>query len=97
MRIAFGLGSLIAMMFPFALPAEQPVTPVSIAEASGACGPFGVASAVLNAEGVISVTCNEDATAFVPLLGGLGPILGLGVAATVVGAIADGNSTPDTR
>lgn len=70
---------------------------IAIAEAQGACGPFGVATAVLDADGALRVTCNEDATAFVPLLGGLAPVLGLGAAATVAAALAGGNATPDTR
>lgn len=70
---------------------------IAAAEASGACGPFGVASAAVDVEGRIRVICNEDATAFVPLLGGLAPALGLGAAATVLSALAGGNSTPDTR
>jgi hypothetical protein len=70
---------------------------VAIAEAQGACVPFGVATAVLDSEGALRVTCNEDATAFVPLIGGLGPVLGLGAAATVASAIAGGNATPDTQ
>lgn len=70
---------------------------VALAEAQGACVPFGVATAVLDSDGALRVTCNEDATAFVPLLGGLGPLLGLGAAATVASAIAGGNATPDTR
>ncbi len=70
---------------------------IAIAQSQGACGPFGVATAVLDAEGVLRVTCNEDATAFVPLLGGLAPVLGLGAAATVAAALAGGNATPDTQ
>ena len=97
MRTAFGLGFVLVAVFPAFVSAQSLTTPIAIAEAQGTCGPFGVASAVLDSEGVIRVTCNEDATAFVPLLGGLGPVLGLGVAATVAGAIAGGNSTPDTR
>ncbi len=70
---------------------------IAIAQSQGACGPFGVATAVLDAEGALRVTCNEDATAFVPLLGGLAPVLGLGAAATVAAALAGGNATPDTQ
>ncbi len=70
---------------------------IAVAEGQGACGPFGVATAVLGADGALRVTCNDDATAFVPLLGGLAPVLGLGAAATVAAALAGGNATPDTR
>lgn len=67
---------------------------VAKAQAQGACDPYGVADAVLDTQGRIVVTCYEEATAFVPLLGGLGPAFGLGVAAA---AIANGHATPHTR
>ena len=73
------------------------VDPVAIAEAQGVCAPAPVATATLDVEGVIRATCAEDATAFVPLLGGLAPVLGLGAAATAISALSGGNSTPDTQ
>ncbi|PUB12117.1 hypothetical protein DFP92_11193 [Yoonia sediminilitoris] len=71
--------------------------PIAIAEAQGACAPFGVKTAIFDDQGSIRVTCNEDATAFVPLLGGLAPLVGLGAVATVAAAISGGNATPNTR
>ncbi len=79
------------------LHAQDATDPVAIAEAQGVCGPFGVQSATVDADGTIRAVCSEDATAFAPLLGGLGPALGAGTAAVVAAAIANGNTTPDTQ
>lgn len=70
------------------------------ATAAGVCGAAGVATAVFVNPAEISVTCNEDeATAFVPLLGGLAPLLLGGAAAVALAATAagDGGTTPDTQ
>ena len=77
--------------------AQQVVDLVAVAQASGVCAPYGVASAVALADGSISATCNDDATAFVPLIGALGPALGAGAAAAVGSAVSGGNATPDTQ
>lgn len=52
---------------------------VLAAEESGVCGDLGVASAVLNDAGQIAATCNDDAVAFLPLVGtqALAGLLGL--------------------
>lgn len=64
---------------------------------SGVCGEARVATAVLNeAENVIEVTCEEDVAGFVPLVGGLGPLLA-GGAAVLVAAAAGGGATSDTQ
>ncbi|WP_341366851.1 hypothetical protein [Yoonia sp. BS5-3] len=77
--------------------AQQLPDPVALAEAQGVCVPFGVASARFDDAGVLRVTCADDATAFVPILGGLAPLLGAGGVAAIAAAIAGGNSTPDTQ
>ncbi len=79
------------------LSAQNATSPLILAEAERVCAPFGVASVRLENDVGAVVVCNEDATAFVPLLGALGPVIGLGVAATIARAISDGNATPDTR
>ena len=97
MRMMILVSLLIYAGSVTALSAQSIPEAIAIAEAQGVCGPFGVASAIIDAEGIIQATCNEDVTGFVPLLGGLGPALGLGAIATFAAAIADGNSTPDTQ
>lgn len=87
----------LAMFASTSVVAQSTFDPVAVAEAQGVCAPFGVNTAVMDAQGVIRVTCNEDATAFVPLLGGLAPVLGLSAVATAAAAIAGGNATPDTQ
>ncbi len=77
--------------------AQDTQDPIAIAEAQGACVPFGVATARFDDAGVLFVTCEEDATAFVPLLGGLAPLLGAAGAAAIAASVAGGNSTPDTQ
>ena len=69
------------------------------ATAAGVCGDAGVATAIFVNPGEISVTCLEDATAVVPLLGGLAPFLLGGAAAVALAATAagDGGTTPDTQ
>ncbi|MBE0412425.1 hypothetical protein [Yoonia sp.] len=71
--------------------------PVAVAEENGICAPFGVASASLAADGTVQAVCNTDATAFVPLLGALGPALTAGAAVAVAAAVSGGNATPDTQ
>ena len=68
-----------------------------LAAQSGACGNRGVASASIRSDGALVVTCNEDASAFVPLAGGLAPALGAAALAALLGAISDGSTTSDTR
>ncbi|NCO87845.1 MAG: hypothetical protein GW886_14565 [Rhodobacterales bacterium] len=68
-----------------------------VAVASGVCGDLEVLSARFLENGTVSVDC-EDATGFVPLLGGLGPVLagaaGVGALAAAAGG---GGSTPQTQ
>lgn len=90
--------ALLAIGLPMGFAhAQQLQDPVAIAEAQGVCVPFGVADARFDAAGVLQVTCEDDATAFVPLLGGLAPLLGAGGIAALAAAISGGNSTPDTQ
>jgi len=72
---------------------------IALATANGACPDTSVATAVLNAEdNTLAVTCNEDVVAFVPLLGGFAPVLGLGAAAAAgVAALANSGSTSDSQ
>jgi hypothetical protein len=73
---------------------------LEVANNSGVCGELGVLDATLQADGTVAVVCNEDPTAFLPLAGGLGPLLGLGAAAAVVGIAAssdDNGATSDTQ
>ena len=79
------------------LSAQTVADPVALAQASGVCVPYGVASATMDADGTIRAICNEDVTAFVPLLGALGPALGAGAAVALAAVVADGNATPDTQ
>ncbi|WP_296423055.1 hypothetical protein [Yoonia sp.] len=92
------LGSIFLLsVFVNVLQAQEIVDPIAIVQASGVCAPFGVASATAAPDGTIRAVCNDDATAFVPLLGGLGPVLGAGAAVAVASAVSGGNATPDTQ
>lgn len=92
------LGSIFLLSVWMNASLAQPlIDPLAVAQASGVCAPFGVASASLKADGTIRATCNEDATAFVPLLGALGPVLGAGTALALAAAVSGGNATPDTQ
>ncbi len=58
---------------------------------SGICGDAQVQTAVFNeASNVIEVTCEEEPAVFAPMVGALGPALGIGAAA--LGALALGGS-----
>lgn len=95
---SFLLGSIfLSSVWINAAFAQSAQGPVLIAQQSGVCMPFGVATATVAADGTIRAICNEDATAFVPLLGALAPTLGAGVAVAVAAALSGGNATPDTR
>lgn len=64
---------------------------------SGVCGEAAVRSATFNeARNIIEVTCEEEPAGFLPLLGGLGPALGLGAAALGALAVAGGSGTSGT-
>lgn len=91
------LGILAALTLSMPAHAQENADLIAIAEAQGACGVFGVASANRAPDGSITVVCNEDATAFAPLLGGLAPTLGIGLATALAAALAGGNSTPNTQ
>lgn len=75
---------------------RSPEEAFRIATESGICGDAGVAEAIFNAESIVEATCN-DATAFLPLAGGLGPLLGLGAGALALAATAGGSATPNTQ
>jgi hypothetical protein len=76
----------------------QDVDPyVQAAIDSGICGDAPVASAVFDpATNQVSVTCEEDVAGFLPLVGGLGPILA-GGAALVLAAAGGGGGASDTQ
>lgn len=75
---------------------RSPEEAFRIATESGICGDAGVAAAIFNAESIVEATCN-DATAFLPLAGGLAPLLGLGAGVLALAATAGGSATPDTQ
>lgn len=79
-----------------------------IAKESRMCGDLKIVRAEFRRHGNVGVLCEGgalpieaaemgEATNFVPLIGGLGPILGLGGGALVVGALGGGSSTSDTQ
>lgn len=81
-----------------------------IAKESRMCGDLKIIRAEFRRHGNVGVLCEGaalppanaaagmgEATNFVPLIGGLGPLLGLGGGALVVGALAGGSSTSDTQ
>ena len=92
MRILVIFGFCGVVFWAGAVAAETQNDLVSIPQVQAVCEPYGVAEAVYDAQGRILVTCNEDATAFVPVLGGLGPVLGL-----VASMVVAGNTTPHTH
>ncbi|MBW7922544.1 MAG: hypothetical protein H3C51_10640 [Rubellimicrobium sp.] len=58
---------------------------------SGVCGDADVRTAVFNEErNIIEVTCEDEPAGIFPIIGGLGPALGIGAAA--LGALALGGS-----
>lgn len=94
MRIIVGI---LLIFCPLVAAAQDVQDPIAMAQAQGLCVPFGVAEARFDAAGVLQVTCEDDATAFVPLLGGFAPLIGAGGFAALAAAISGGNSTPDTQ
>ncbi|WP_420569032.1 hypothetical protein [Thalassovita sp.] len=93
-----------------AMPAiAQPRTPqeaMRIAEESRMCGDLKVLRAEWRRHGNIGVLCEGgaaapadvgEATNFVPLLGGLGGLVGIGGGAVVVGVLVGGSSSSDTQ
>lgn len=81
-----------------------------IAEESRMCGDLKILRAEFRRHGNVGVLCQGagadpiapaanmgEATNFIPLIGGLGPLLGLGGGALVVGTLAGGSSTSDTQ
>lgn len=67
------------------------------ARLSGVCGDRAVSSAAFNANGQLEVVCSEDATAFIPLAGGLLPLLGAAALPALLSAAGGGTATPDTQ
>ena len=87
-------------VLPDQAPGGNSALAFELATASGVCGDPGVETAEFVTPEEISVTCNEDATGFVPLAGGLAPLLlGGAAAAAALAATAGGggSSTPDTQ
>lgn len=81
-----------------------------IAKESRMCGDLKILRAEFRRHGNVGVLCEGagisptppaadmgEATNFIPLIGGLGPLLGLGGGALVVGTLAGGSSTSDTQ
>jgi hypothetical protein len=90
-------GTTIALLSLLAGPLAAGGMSPEIIEAAS-CGEFPVISSVYDATtGVTTVTCGEDAEAFVPLIGGLaGPALALLGAGLLLGASGGDGSTSDT-
>ncbi|WP_373635233.1 hypothetical protein [Yoonia sp. SS1-5] len=97
MRVLVRIGFVGLMLVPGAVSAQDLQDPTIVARLNAACEPLGVAGAVVSEPGVIRVTCGEDATAFVPLLGGLAPLVGAGVVTAIASGLTGGNTTPDTQ
>lgn len=88
---------------------RTPQSAMRIAVESRMCGDLKVLRAEWRRGGNIGVLCEGavatyntpvgmgEATNFVPLIGGLGPLLGLGGGAAVIGALSRGSSTSDTQ
>lgn len=77
-----------------------------IAKQSRMCGDLAILRAEFRRHGNVGVLCDGgitppadvgEATNFVPLVGGLGPLLGLGGGAVVAGVLGGGSSTSDTQ
>jgi len=78
-----------------------------IAKESRMCGDLRIRRAEFRRHGNVGVLCDGgilppaeavgEATNFVPLIGGLGPLIGLGGGAVVVGVLGGGSSTSDTQ
>jgi hypothetical protein len=92
MRILLILGAFGLVFFAGVVAADPREALFAIPEVQAACVPYGVADAAYDGQGRIVVTCNEDATAFVPVLGGFGPMLSL-----VASMVVAGNTTPHTH
>jgi hypothetical protein len=88
---------------------RTPEEAMRIAKESRMCGDFEILRAEWRRHGNIGVLCEGvaavppsaagmgEATNFVPLIGGLGTILGGVGGAVVVGALVGGSSTSDTQ
>ena len=81
---------------PDQIPADA--TPFEVAVLLGVCGDRDVVDARWVEEDLIGYRCADEVTAFVPLIGGLAPLLGAAAAAAAVAAAGDaGSSTSDTQ
>ena len=103
--------AVVSLAVPAAAQDRTPEEAMRIAEESRMCGDFRVLRAEWRRHGNIGVLCEGaaavppsgapagmgQATNFVPLIGALGPILGIGGGALVVGALSGGSSTSDTQ
>ena len=69
---------------------------IEIATEAGVCGEAPVASATFTSATNVSATCDEDVEGFVPLVGGLVPVL-VGGVAVVLAAATGGGAPPDTQ
>ena len=92
MKILLVFGACGIVFFAGAVAADPQNDLISMPQVQAICEPYGVADAVYDAQGRIVVTCHEDATAFVPILGGLGPVLSL-----LASMVVAGNTTPHTH
>jgi hypothetical protein len=92
MRILFVLGACGLVFFAGTVVADPREDLIAMPQVQAACVPYGVADAAYDGQGRILVTCNEDATAFVPVLGGFGRVLSL-----LASMVVAGNTTPHTH
>lgn len=96
-----------AIAFPAFAQSRTNAEAMQIAKQSRMCGDLRIIRAEWRRHGNIGVECEAaaavppsdmgQATNFVPLIGGLGPLLGLGGGAVIVGALGGGSSTSDTQ
>lgn len=102
-------GAAMATAMPALAQSRTKEEAMRIAEESRMCGDLRIVRAEFRRHGNVGVLCEGgivpptsgaamgEATNFVPLIGGLGPILGLGGGALVVSTLGGGSSTSDTQ
>jgi hypothetical protein len=101
--------AVVAFAVPVIAQERTPEEAMRIARESRMCGDYEVLRAEWRRHGNIGVLCEGvaaappvpadmgEATNFVPLIGGLGAIVGGFGGAVVVGALVGGSSTSDTQ
>ena len=73
----------------------QTIDPLQVAIESGVCGDLGVLSASFTDTNTITAICNEDAEAFLPLVGGLAPVAAA-LGGIIIVAAAGGGDGPSS-